>query len=245
MTRSPVRPALAVLVLVLAGCARTPAPPPPLDSDPLERWNRSAHSVNLTVDRAAYGPVSRGYGRGVPEPLRNGVMNVVNHVSLPAEGLQYVLQGRPVRVGETVFRFGANTVFGLGGLLDPAAEMGLPYRETNVDETLHVWGVPEGAYLELPIGGPGTQRDWFGFAADFALDPATYVTSGATAYTLLGLRGLELLHDRYKLDPAIQALLYESADSYTAQRISYLQNMRARLQGGTDLDVLEDPYADF
>ena len=43
----------------------------------------------------------------------------------------------------------------------------------------------------------------------------------------------------------VQSLLHEFADSYTAQRISYLQNMRARLQGGTDVDELEDVYADF
>lgn len=236
---------LVLAVLVLAGCTARPAPPPDLDSDPLEGFNRRAHAVNLAVDTAAYGPVSRAYGRAVPEPVRNGVMNLVNHVSLPAVAIQYALQGRPVAVTEAFLRFGTNTVFGLGGLLDPAAEMGLGWRETNVDETLHRWGVPEGAYLELPIGGPGTQRDWVGFGLDLAMDPAVYLTAGATAWTLTGMRGLELLHDRYKLDPAVQALLYESADSYTSQRISYLQNMRARLQGGTDLDVLEDPYADF
>jgi phospholipid-binding lipoprotein MlaA len=40
----------------------------------------------------------------------------------------------------------------------------------------------------------------------------------------------------------LQTILYESADSYTALRISYLQAMRARLQGGTDLETLEDIY---
>ena len=47
---------------------------------------------------------------------------------------------------------------GLGGLIDPAAEMGLPYDETNFDETFYRWGLPEGGYWELPLLGPGTQR---------------------------------------------------------------------------------------
>ena len=44
--------------------------------------------------------------------------------------------------------------------------MGLPYDETNFDETFYRWGVPEGGYWELPLVGPGTQRDWTGYALD-------------------------------------------------------------------------------
>lgn len=236
---------LTPLVLVLlAACAQRPAPPPALDADPLEAQNRSSHQLNVALDAAAYGPAARGYGAVLPEPARNGVTNFVNHTRLPAQTLQYGLQGKPVRVLENTFRFAINTVFGFGGLLDPAAEMDLPYRETGMDETLHVWGVPPGAYWELPVGGPGTQRDWAGWALDVVTDPVFYVTGGAST-AVGGLRTVDLLHDRYKLDPAAQALLHESADSYNAQRISYLQNMRARLQGGAKIDELEDPYADY
>lgn len=242
----PFRPAALALaaLLVAVGCAQRPAPPASLDNDPLEEQNRSSHQLNKALDSNLYGPVARAYGAAVPEPARNGVTNLVNHSRLPHGAIQYALQGKPVKVLENTMRFAINTVFGFGGLLDPAAEMGLPYRETNVDETLHTWGVPTGGYWELPVGGPGTQRDWIGYGIDTVVDPAFYLTGGAT-YVIAGLRGVDLLQDRYKLDPALQALLYESADSYTAQRISYLQNMTARLQGGeTALDTLEDPYAD-
>ncbi len=232
-------------LLALAACAGGPAAAPPLDDDPLEAQNRSSHQLNKALDRAAYGPAARAYGAALPEPARNGVTNFVNHTRLPGGAIQYTLQGRPVRVLETGMRFAVNTVFGFGGLLDPAAEMGLPYRETGADETLHVWGVPEGGYWELPVGGPGTRRDWVGYGIDVVADPLFYLTAGTAATALLALRGVDLLHERYKLDPALEALLYESADSYTAQRISYLQNMRARLQGEVDIEALEDPYADF
>ncbi len=239
------RAALAgLLALTLAACAG-PAPFAPLENDPNEETNRPAHELNKTLDKAAFGPTARAYGTYVPEPARNGVTNFVNHSRLPAGTIQYALQGRPVHVLENSMRFAINTVFGFGGLLDPAAEMGLPYRETNTDETLHVWGVPAGPYLEIPVGGPGTERDWAGWAIDAFTDPVFYVTGGASSLALVGVRTTDLLHDRYKLDPALQSILYESEDSYTSQRISYLQNMRARLQGGTELDVLEDPYADF
>ena len=141
-------------------------------------------------------------------------------------------------------RFLVNTTVGLGGVLDPATEMGLPYDETNFDETFYRWGLPEGGYWELPYVGPGTQRDWTGWALDQLSDPVYYVVPVAAGWTLVGLGGLDIVNDRYELDTVIQSLLHESADSYTAQRISYLQNMRARLQGGTDVDQLEDIYAD-
>ena len=38
--------------------------------------------------------------------------------------------------------------------------------------------------------------------------------------------------------------MHNSPTATRAQRISYIQNMRARLQGGTDVDELEDVYAD-
>ncbi|MBP7242862.1 VacJ family lipoprotein [Amaricoccus sp.] len=242
---SDIARALALICLsAAAGCATRPAPPPSLEDDPLEAQNRAAHDLNVALDSSLYGPAARAYGAAVPEPARNGVTNLVNHSRLPHGAIQSLLQGRPVRTLENSMRFAINTVFGFGGLLDPAKEMGLPFRETNVDETLHVWGVPAGGYWELPVGGPGTQRDWMGYAVDIVTDPVFYLTGGAS-YAIAGLRGVDLLHDRYKLDPAIEALLYESADSYTSQRISYLQNMTSRLQGGgTALETLEDPYAD-
>ena len=42
----------------------------------------------------------------------------------------------------------------------------------------------------------------------------------------------------------IESLLYESADSYNAARIAYLQNRSASLnQGAPAAEDLEDPYA--
>lgn len=219
--------------------------PASLDFDPLEPENREAHALNVQIDRHAYGPAGRAYGASIPAPARRGVANFLDNLGLPALTIQYVLQGNEEEAGNAVARFTVNTLFGAGGLFDPATGLGYGYRETNVDETLHVWGYSEGAYWELPVAGPGTQRDWLGWALDIVADPVFYATGGLEAIALLGLRGADLLNDRFELDAALESILYDSADSYTALRISYLQNIRARLQGGTDLDLLEDPYADF
>lgn len=235
------RLAVPAAALLLAACAASPDPGR-LDWDPYESANREAHAVNKRVDRNSWGPFARNYGETVPEPVRTSVSGFRAHWRLPHHAIQYILQGRPVLALQSSARFAFNTVAGLGGIFDPAASIGLPYRLTNVDETLHVWGVPEGAYLELPVGGPGTERDWAGWALDFAADPFTFILPPLALNTLFAAGGLDLANERYQLDPTLNAILYESADSYTALRLSYLQSARARLQDGVDLDLLEDIY---
>lgn len=62
---------------------------------------------------------------------------------------------------------------------------------------------------------------------------------------MLGSSALDLVNDRYVIDPVIDEVLYRSEDSYSALRLSYLQNKRAALQGGTGVEQLEDVYADY
>jgi phospholipid-binding lipoprotein MlaA len=232
------------LATTVAGCAAAPDPAS-LAFDPFEQENREVHEVNKQIDGAVYGPVARSYGTAVPAPVRKGISNFRDNWRLPGHVIQYALQGKPAKAAESTTRFVVNTVVGVGGIADPATAIGLPYDETNFDETFYVWGLPEGGYVELPFIGPGTQRDWIGYALDQALDPTYYVLPGAATTSLLVAGGLDIVNDRYELDTTLDTLLHDSADSYTAQRISYLQNMRARLQGGTDVDQLEDVYADF
>ena len=234
---------LLALVAALAGCAVSPDPDS-LSFDPMEEQNRAAHEMNKQSDAEFYGPLARGYGEAVPEEVRNTISNLRDNWRLPGQVIQYGLQGRGTDAAKSTTRFAVNTLLGLGGLLDIATEMGLPYDETNFDETFYTWGIPEGGYLELPVVGPGTQRDWTGYVLDQMLDPTWYVLPVAATNGLLVLGGFDIVNDRYELDPVMNTLLYESADSYNAQRIAYLQNMRARLQGGTDIDQLEDIYAD-
>jgi phospholipid-binding lipoprotein MlaA len=228
----------------LASCAAAPYPDS-LDFDPFERENRINHELNREIDRTMFGPVARAWGTNVPQPVRRGITNLRFNWKLPGETIQYALQGRPEHSARAALRFAVNTTFGLGGILDPAKEMDLEHRETNTDETFFVWGIPEGGYVELPFGGPGTQRDWTGWVIDIVLDPAFLLLPVPGPDVLVGAGALDIVNDRYELDTVIEELLYSSEDSYTAQRITYLQNMRARLQGGTNVEQLEDIYADF
>lgn len=212
--------------------------------DPFETTNRSIHEFNIALDKLVVGPVATVYGSVVPEDIRTVVENAARNVGEPNAFVNHVLQGDGDAAGTTLLRFVLNSTLGIGGIADPAADMGLFEQPTDFGETLGVWGLPEGAYLELPVLGPSTVRDTVGIAVDLAIDPMNYVITREQAYYLLALRGVNLIGKRNTYDDLISLLLYESADSYAAQRLSYMQNKRYVVSGGeTEIDDLEDPYA--
>jgi len=140
------------------------------------------------------------------------------------------------------YRFIVNTTVGLGGIFDPATELGMP-RATDTDfgETLHVWGVPQGAYLELPVLGPSTERAAAGMVVDLFTDPLDHVLPEPERYYGTGLKALDGLGRRGRLADTIDSVLYDSADSYAASRSLYLQNRRFKL-GNRGSDDYLDPY---
>ena len=234
-------PALAA-ALIVAGCA---APPPPAEPfDPAEAQNREIHAFNKQLDTALVKPVSNGYGAVVPEPVRIGVSNFASNLDLPGQAINGALQLRPHYVMENLLRFVVNTTVGIGGLADPASAIGLYARKTDFGETLHVWGVGEGAYAELPFLGPTTDRDTVGRVVDFAMNPVGRVVPKPEGYIATAAGVASKIGDRYRYSETLDSVLYDSADSYGQTRLLYLQNRRFELgqTAGASDDSFIDPY---
>lgn len=237
------RAIIVCAALFLTGCS-TPSQPDGIN-DPYEVTNRKVHNFNRGLDRSILRPASNAYGTVVPEPARNGVANFANNLNQPANVVNALLQGRVENAGHNTFRFLVNTTFGLGGLLDPATEMGLEDRRTDFGETLYVWGVAEGAYRELPVVGPATQRYAAGRLVDLFTNPLRFALDGPQATARTAANVASGLGARYRLSDTIDSVLYDSADSYAQARLIYIQNRRFKLgvdATGTDLDPFEDPY---
>ena len=64
-------------------------------------------------------------------------------------------------------RVGVNTVFGIGGVLDLASEMGVERHYEDFGQTLGVWGMDAGAYLVWPLIGPSSVRDSLALPLDY------------------------------------------------------------------------------
>ena len=152
---------LAVTALTACG----PAPVAQGINDPYEQTNRSIHQVNVAVDRNVVRPVSRLFGDGEGFVLRRA-KNFAGNLSVPGTVVNNLLQLRITDAGQNTLRFAVNSTFGLAGLFDPAGTLGVAPKPTDFGETLHVWGVGEGPYMELPLAGPSTARDTVGMVAD-------------------------------------------------------------------------------
>lgn len=234
------RPAALVVALVLAGCSV--APPGVEVHDPYEEVNRSVHGFNKDVDRALLRPAGQA-AAALPDALTIPVSNFADNTALPGMVLNGILQADIEGVAVNTMRFVLNSTVGLLGLFDPAAEIGLVAKETDFGETLAVWGVPEGAYVELPLLGPSTERDAVGTLVDFVIDPLDAIGNDTLSEWDTPATVADLVIQRGNFGETIDSVLYDSADSYAQTRLLYLQNRRFEL-GGDDEEGYVDPYAD-
>lgn len=227
------------LLAGLAACA-TPQSPDAIN-DPFENVNRSMHGFNKALDQAIVSDAARIYVGVTPDPIVFGIANFFNNVGEPLNAVNNVLQGDIDGVTYSTLRFLTNTTVGIGGLFDAATEFGIPEDDTDFGETMFVWGIAEGPYLEVPFFGPQTTRRFVGRGVDILLDPLGIVLGffdGATLQaTLFVLDALKTRDDRRA---AIDDALYNSVDSYATARIVYLQNRRFRLGGSDFADPVDD-----
>lgn len=224
----------------IAAC--TPAPPGADFNDPFEETNRAVHGFNTDLDRVLLRPAGQAASQ-LPMEIREPVSNFADNVGLPGMILNGFLQGDIGGASTNTFRFILNTTVGIGGLFDPAGAIGLGEETTDFGETLAVWGVPEGAYVELPVFGPSTERDATGRIVDLVIDPLKHVGTQPQLDYGTGARVADVVIARGTFGDTIDSVLYESADSYAQARLVYLQNRRFELgeeASGPDID----PFAD-
>ena len=228
---------------VLAACAN-PGPSQPVGEpfDPYESQNRKVHQFNRSIDRAIIRPAGRGYSNFLPDDIETVIGRFAYNLSIPGAIVNNILQGNGKGASEDLYRFAINTTVGLGGFFDPASELGMPApTDADFGQTLHVWGAREGAYVELPLLGPSTERDTWGKVVDVFTNPLTYAIDEPENYYGTAASVSSRLSDRGRYSDTIDSILYESADSYAQARSLYLQNRRFEL-GGTGGSSYADPY---
>lgn len=206
---------------------------PVSDNDPLEGFNRAVFWFNDGVDTVLIRPLAVAYKAVVPAPARTGVRNVMRNLRSPLDLANQLLQGDVGGAGTVLGRFVINTTVGLGGLIDVAAENGLDYEYESLDQTLAVWGVPEGPYLVLPLLGPSSVRDAVGLSGEAYADPvrnwAQNTDRDWIIYTRTGLVGLDT---RAELLEPLDDLKRNSLDYYAAMRSLYRQRRDGLIRDG-------------
>ncbi|MEO0767442.1 MAG: VacJ family lipoprotein [Pseudomonadota bacterium] len=236
---------LVLVVSLLGACAGTNGASitPEGINDPNEDANRRVHEFNRSLDRALVRPAGVGYTNLVPDGIEDGITNFALNLEEPKNVVNSLLQGNLRGAGVSLFSFVTNTTLGFGGFIDATRELGLPENDTDFGETLYVWGVGEGNYIELPLLGPSTERATVGLIVDLFTNPLNTVFDDRSRAFYLTPAGLASgLSARGRFTDTIDSILYESADSYAQARLIYLQNRRFRLgdaESSTEIDPFE------
>jgi phospholipid-binding lipoprotein MlaA len=239
------------LALLAGGCATTGTPSgtsavagavpalPGNPADPFEAFNRKVFAFNDAVDRAVLEPVARAYRDNVPQIIRTGVSNVLGNLGDVWSAANQFLQGKGQLGFEMGMRVLTNTFFGLGGLLDPATEMGLTRRSEDFGQTLGKWGLGQGPYIVLPLFGPSTARDATGRVLDAQASPSSLASRDSARSALTAI---QILDTRASLLGATALVDRVALDRYSFIRDAYLQRRLDAVYDGAP--PLEDPFAD-
>jgi phospholipid-binding lipoprotein MlaA len=234
-----VAPVIVALLLLCAGCATSSSDPPSADeadsdNDPAEGVNRAIFKANLAADHAVMRPVAQAYTDHVPEVVQTGVHNVVQNLKEPAVALNDLLQGNVNHAWQSVQRLAVNTTVGAVGVVDVAAKWGLPPHKADFGQTLAVWGVGEGPFVELPLLGPSNPRDALGTAVDMALNPLTFVGGAPATYAGVATGGANLVDVRAQHLHDLDELERNSLDYYAALRSVYRQHRDAEISAAKE-----------
>ena len=215
---------------IIVVTARTGPPP----GDPVEAVNEVSFVAVQAIDGAIIAPVAQGYEAAVPNPIRDGIHNVINNLDEPIVFVNFLLQLKIGKAFETVGRFAINSTVGIAGLVDVAKKkpFNLPRRSNGLADTLGFYGVGPGPYLFLPVVGSTTIRDLLGRFVDLSLLP-TAVGKPFTDPIVSASKGiLSSIDDRVRNDE-ILTRVQQSGNPYAAMREYYLKKRQA------EIDVLK------
>ena len=234
---------LALLVLLLAGCA---TPPPASDpdavaefketNDPFEPANRVFYAVDNALDVVILRPLALAYHYGVPETVRTHTHNVLVNLGTPVTLANDMLQGKPTRAGDTLMRGLINTTIGLAGVFDVATDWGWPQHDSDFGITLAVWGMPDGPFLFLPVLGPSNPRDAVGFGVDTFMDPLGYMRGEAANALKYGRMGLGAVDTRERVLTDLDKITAQALDPYATIRSLARQNRQSKVDDAINSD---------
>lgn len=165
-----------------------------------------------------------GYKKGLPEPVRDGLHNLLSNLTEPVNFVNFLLQGKPGKAFETLGRFAINTSIGEAGIFDVAKRkpFNLPYRHNGFANSLGFYGIGPGPYFFLPLIGPTTLRDFVGWTLDKAFMPALVGPPLSKPAFAIGSGTIKSLDDRVAFNSKLEEFR-DTGDAYTAERQYYLK----------------------
>jgi phospholipid-binding lipoprotein MlaA len=187
-------------------------------ADPLEPFNRAMYHFNDKLYFWMLKPVAQGYSKVVPEGARISVKNFFSNLLAPIRFLSCLLQADFSGAATEFGRFGINTIWGIGGLLDPSAgkELDLQRQDNDLGLVLAYYGVGHGFYIVWPFLGPSSPRDSVEIVGEYFLYPGPW-------YDWVGLEGVDMVNATSLRIGDYESLKDAAIDPYVAMRDAYIQ----------------------
>src|ERR1700761_1964555 len=226
-------PAISALALgLMLGACSTPSQDSLAQNDPWEKTNRDIFDFDVKLDHTVARPLAKGYRAAVPEPVRDGIHNAITNLNSPVTLANDVLQGDGDKAVNTFGRIVINSTVGIGGLIDVASKLGIPYHDNDFGITMGKDGIAEGSYLVLPFAGPMPPRDLLGTGVDVAFDPLTWTKfHGRDTWTVVRF-GIGTLDAETSRIDAVETIERSSIDFYATTRNLYRQSRNAKINEG-------------
>ena len=190
-------------------------------TDPLETLNRFTSGFNSFLRKGFVDPAVDLYQYVTPDPIEKAISNAASNLSEPITAGSSLLQGDTENAGKATQRFLINSTVGIGGLGDPATDMGIEARREDLGQALGAHGVESGPHIVLPLLGPSNLRDLVGDIPVMVLNPiplAGTVAKGAVEYS-------------GKQD-TVRSISKSAVDPYVAEREAYEQNRAYEVRNG-------------
>ena len=198
-------------------------------ADPLEPFNRAMFTFNDRLYFWVLKPVAQGYNKVVPETARVGVRNFFDNIKFPIRFVNNLLQANFEGAVSELGRFTVNTIWGIGGLLDPSSKQELAIRKYDADlgQTLGIYGVGQGFYIVYPVLGPSSARETVELVGDTFLDPLSYLSPW---YYWIGTRAYEEVNAISLRIGDYESLTEAAIDPYLSVRDAFVQYREQKIR---------------
>lgn len=218
------------LACSLAGSVHAQAPASIFDEDPaaltppripdrVEGFNRAIFKFNDGLYRFTLRPISKGYAKIVPRPIRRGVTTFFHNLAFPTRFVGNLLEGKVGSAAVETGRFVVNTVTTLGFVATADQIPQLQERPSDLGLAFGRWGIGHGTFLVLPLLGPTSLRDGVGQGlSGYFLDPVHYLPEWEYR---TGVSVYRLVNESPELMDSYEQLKSAAVDPYAALRDAY------------------------
>ena len=194
-----------------------------LIADPLEPFNRAMFHFNDRLYFWLLKPTARGYNWVFPEDFRIAVRNFFTNLLFPVRFVNSILQGNWRGASIELSRFFVNSTLGFFGFFDPSSRgVNLPMQNEDVGQTLGVWRLGHGFFINLPVLGPYSTRSLVGWVGDSFLDPITWYVH-PLIWRRLAVNAYRKFNNVSLTLGDYEALKEAAIDPYIAVRNAYIQ----------------------